>query len=46
MLLVKGPTTATNNHTLERIAHAWGLDSSDTAGDPTTWQRTAAGEKL
>lgn len=42
MLLVKGPTTATNDHTLERIAHAWGLDSSD----PTTWQRTAAGEKL
>ena len=36
MLLVKGPTTATNNRTLELVAESWGLDPAAAAGDPTT----------
>ncbi|HHU66249.1 LLM class flavin-dependent oxidoreductase [Corynebacterium sp.] len=39
MLLIKGPTTQTNNRTLELIAQAWGLDPATAAGDPTTWRR-------
>lgn len=39
MLLVKGPTTESNNRSMELIAQAWGLDPSNIAGDPTTWQR-------
>lgn len=39
MLLVKGPTTETNNRSMELIAQAWGLDPKVTAGDPTTWRR-------
>lgn len=39
MLLVKGPTTETNNRSMELIAQAWGLDPESAAGDPTTWRR-------
>ncbi|ANE02870.1 LLM class flavin-dependent oxidoreductase [Corynebacterium crudilactis] len=39
MLLVKGPTTQSSNHSMELIAQAWGLDPEHTAGDPTTWRR-------
>ena len=31
MLLVKGPTTETNNRTLELVAESWGLDPATTA---------------
>lgn len=39
MLLVKGPTTESNNRSLELIAESWGLDPDKAAGDPTTWRR-------
>lgn len=39
MLLVKGPTTQSNNRSMELIARAWGLDPENAAGDPTTWRR-------
>ncbi|MGP6172612.1 LLM class flavin-dependent oxidoreductase [Corynebacterium sp. A21] len=39
MLLVKGPTTESNNRSMELIAQAWGLDPANVAGDPTAWRR-------